>query len=523
MALLELARLTVRYRPAPAYVRPAVNDVTLSLDEGERVGVTGPSGCGKTTLALAVLGLLPATAELSGSIRFRGRELAGLTDADLRPIRGAAVSIVFQESAVALNPLMPVGAQIAEVVRAHSSDGRAAARARALAALEDVGFDRDLSRIYDSYPHQLSGGQRQRILFAQAAVCKPALVIADEPTASLDWAARADILRVIRRLSERHGTAFLVISHSADVLAAAADRVVGMREGRLVPVPTQVSSVAAVLAAPRPSSVGAGDAPLLEVRQLTKTFRQRRFLSRRGHSVEALRGVDLSVSPGQTLGLAGESGSGKSTLARCIAGFEAADSGDVRIGGESAAALRGRALLRLRNGAQLIFQDSAAALNPRFSAVDVIAEPLVIQGVGTRHDRRRRALELMEQVELPTERADARCAEFSGGQRQRLAIARALAVQPRLLILDEAFSGLDVATRNHVLDVLRQLQQTHGLAFLCISHDLDLLARFASDLATLHRGRIVPGGPAVSAPERRQRAQAPALRAAETATLAAAG
>jgi len=520
MALLELARLTVRYRPAPEYAQPAVDDVTLCLEEGERVGVTGPSGCGKTTLALAVLGLLPATAQITGSIRFRGRELAGLTDADLRPIRGAGVSIVFQESAVALNPLMPVGAQIAEVVRAHSSAGRAAARDRARAALEDVGFDRDISRIYDAYPHELSGGQRQRILIAQAMVCKPALVIADEPTASLDWTARADILRVIRNLNDRHGTAFLLISHSAEVLAAAADRIVGMRDGRLVPVPAQASAVPVVFPAFLPSR-GAGEAPLLEVRQLTKTFRQRRFLTRRGHEVEVLRGVDLSMSPGQTLGLAGNSGCGKSTLARCIAGFDAADSGDVRVGGTSAAALRGQALQRYRNSAQLIFQDSAAALNPRFSAVDVVAEPLVIQGIGTRHDRRRRALELMERVQLPTDRADARCGEFSGGQRQRLAIARALAVQPRLLILDEALSGLDLVTRTHLLDVLRELQQTHGLTYLCISHDLDLLAQFASDLAVLHRGRIVSSGSAVSRLERQvAQAQAPCVA---TAPLAAAG
>jgi peptide/nickel transport system ATP-binding protein len=518
MALLELARLTVRYRPAPEYAQPAVDDVTLCLDQGERGGVTGPSGCGKTTLALAVLGLLPATAELSGSIRFRGRELVGLTDADLRPIRGAGVSIVFQESAVALNPLMPVGAQIAEVVRAHSSDGRAGARDRALAALEDVGFDRDINRIYDAYPHELSGGQRQRILIAQAMVCKPALVIADEPTASLDWKARADILRVIRRLNERHGTAFLVISHSPDVLAAAADRIVAMRDGRLVPVPAQA---ALPVVSPSPRSGGAGETPLLEVRQLTKTFRQRRFPARRRHQVEVLRGVDLFVPPGQTLGLAGESGCGKSTLARCIAGFEAADSGDVRVGGCSAAALRGRALLHYRNSAQLIFQDSAAALNPRFSAVDVVAEPLVIQGIGTRHDRRRRALELMESLQLPTDRADARCAEFSGGQRQRLAIARALAVQPRLLILDEALSGLDLVTRTHILDLLTELQRTHGLTYLCISHDLDLLAQFASDLVVLHRGLIVSSVPAVSRLGRPV-AHVPA-RSAETASLVAAG
>jgi peptide/nickel transport system ATP-binding protein len=520
MALLELDRLTVRYRATPEYVQPAVDGVTLCLDAGERVGVTGPSGCGKTTLALAVLGLLPAGAKVSGSIRFRGRELAGLSEADLRPIRGAGVSIVFQESAVALNPLMPVGAQIAEVVRAHSSAGRADARARALSSLKEVGFDCDTRRIYDAYPHELSGGQRQRILIAQAMVCKPALVIADEPTASLDWTSRADILRVIRNLNERHGTAFLVISHSADVLAAAADRIVGMRDGRLVPAATKAFAVPAAFPAFVPSRE-AGEAPLLEVRQLTKTFRQRRFLARRGHEVEVLRGVDLSLSPGQTLGLAGESGCGKSTLARCIAGFEAADSGDVRVGGCNAAALRGQALLRYRNSAQLILQDSAAALNPRFSAADVVAEPLVIQGIGTTQERRRRALELMEQVQLPADRADAPCAEFSGGQRQRLAIARALAVQPRLLILDEALSGLDIVTRNRILDLLRELQQAHGLAYLCISHDLDLLAEFASDLVLLHRGRLVSSGSAVSSLERHA-AQAQVLCAA-TAPLAAAG
>ena len=487
--MLQVTNLTVTYPGRPA----VVDGVSLSIDAGEVVGLSGPSGCGKSTLAASLLGLLAHDTRVTGSIRFDGRELRGLTERELEHIRGARVALVFQESALALNPLLTAGAQIAEVVFAHDSCTRAKALQRARDILTDVGFGDERDRIFDAYPHELSGGQRQRILIAQAIVCRPALVVADEPVASLDEETRAGILALIRTLNRRTGTSFLLITHSADVLASTADRVIEMRDGTIVegvrPAHTRPVSTSLVPRASRPR-VPAGDA-IVEVVDLGRTYRQRGLFRSHTPAVQALRGVDLSIVRGSTTGLAGRSGCGKSTLARCMAGLEAPDSGQIRINGTDIVRLRGRALLPFRNQVQVIFQDSAAALNPRFTALDIISEPLVIQGIGTSGDRRECTADLMTRVGLSPDRLGAHPGEFSGGERQRLAIARALAVSPRLLILDEAFSGLDAATRDRIVRLLVDLQAAHGLTYLCISHDLDFLASFANHIVVMKDGQVV--------------------------------
>ena len=518
--LLDIVDLTVGYGGASL---PALDGVSLTIDRGECVGVTGPSGCGKTTLALAIPGLLPAGTRTSGSICFDGRDLRRLSEPALRRIRGAAISVIFQEPALALSPVLSVGAQIGEVIRAHFPGGRDQRRSQVLEALREVGFGADAGRIYGAYPHQLSGGQRQRVLIAQAVVCRPALVIADEPTASLDSASRWEILRLIRELNAGHGIAFLLISHSAHVLAAGADRIVALSggtisAGRLPGTPAAWPAPNVRLpegALPPAASSAPEPVPIVQVRGVTKRYE--RGVLRRGQSVQALAGVDLTIQQGETLGLAGASGSGKSTLARCLAGLEQVDTGDIVVDGRS---LTTPSPHRQPSSAvQLIFQDSAAALNPRFSALDIITEPLDILGIDTGRERRRLALALMDRVELPRDRAGARPAEFSGGQRQRLAIARALAVTPRLLILDESLSGLDAETRGRVLELLADLQATAGLTYLCISHDLELLAEIATDIAVMSHGRIIRRGPApeVLAEERaageRQQRSSPVLSA----------
>ena len=489
MSVLQVTNLTVSYPGRPA----VVDGVSLSIEAGEVVGLSGPSGCGKSTLAASLLGLLAHDTTVTGSIRFDGQELRGLTERELEHIRGTRVALVFQESALALNPLLTVGAQIAEVVLAHDPCTRADALQRARDVMTDVGFRDECGRIFDAYPHELSGGQRQRILIAQAIVCRPALVIADEPVATLDEETRAEILALIRRLNQRSGMSFLLITHSADVLASTADRVIEMRGGTIAegvrPTRTMPVSRSSASLASRPR-VPAGDT-IVEVIELARTYRQRGLFRTHTPAVQALRGVDLSIVRGSTTGLTGRSGCGKSTLARCIAGLEAADSGQIRIDGTDITRLRGRALLPFRNQAQVIFQDSAAALNPRFTALDIISEPLVIQGIGTVADRRERAADLMTRVGLAPDRLRSCPGEFSGGERQRLAIARALALSPRLLILDEAFSGLDVATRDRIVRLLVDLQSAQGLTYLCISHDLDFLARFANDTLVMEDGQIV--------------------------------
>jgi len=487
VSLLRVTNLSVNFPGRP----PVVDGVSLSIDAGEIVGLSGPSGCGKTTLALSLMGLLPTDTEISGSISLDGRELRGLREADLESIRGARIGLVFQESALALNPVLTAGAQIVEVVKAHVRCTHDDAAQRARQALADVGFGKERDRIFNAYPHELSGGQRQRILIAQAIVCRPALVIADEPVASLDYDSRADVLALLRSLNKLSRTSFLLITHSPEVLASTADRVVEMRAGTVTEA-TRRSTVSFPLA-----SRGAnGDRThvsreaLVEITGLSKTYQRRRLLGKPGPAVEALKDADLSIARGSILGVAGRSGCGKSTLARCIASLEPADAGQIRIEGTDIARLRGRALLPYRNDVQVVFQDSAAALNPRFTALDVVSEAMVIQGIGTDGDRRDVSAALMELVGLSADRLESRPIEFSGGERQRLAIARALVSSPRLLILDETFSGLDFATRDRIMRLLIELKTSQGLTYVCISHDMELLTSFATEIAVMHAGRI---------------------------------
>jgi peptide/nickel transport system ATP-binding protein len=497
VSVLNVHNLSVRYSGGDAG-RGVLEDVTFSIDAHDIVGVSGPSGSGKTTMATALLGLLPDDATASGTITFGGRDLRTLDERTLSAIRGAEIGIVFQESALALNPVLTVGAQIGDVVRAHARSDRKETRQRVLATMRDVGLTDDTTRIYDAYPHELSGGQRQRVLIAQAIICRPALVIADEPTASLDAAVRDEILRLIRRLNEHLGTAFLIISHSAEVLERTARRVLVMNRGRIVQVldagRDSIRASGHIASSPSRSVSTSRQAPIAAVSGATKSYTQRRVFSGARHEVQALRGVDLCIERGTTMGLAGPSGCGKSTLARCLAGLETLDAGTVLIDGQDITTLQGRALLPYRNLVQLVFQDSAAALNPRFTALEIVTEPMVIQRQGSSSERRLRAVELMSQVGLPSDRLHSRAGEFSGGERQRLAIARALAVGPRLLILDEAFSGLDVDTRALITTLLMTLQREQDLALLCISHDCEFLAEFAPDIAVMHDGHIVERG-----------------------------
>jgi len=511
VSVLTVSHLTVRYADG-AVRRTALDDVSFAIEPREIVGVSGPSGSGKSTMALALLGLLPDDATVTGSIVFDGQELTRLPAPAYEAMRGARIGIVFQESALALNPVLTAGAQIADVVRAHVRCTRREARERAMAAMRDAGLTEDTARIYDAYPHELSGGQRQRILIAQAIVCRPRLIIADEPTASLDASAREDVLRLIHRMNEEHGIAFLIISHSADVLARTARRILVMERARIVNVlcPALDGSAGRVARSLSRSVSASRYVPIAETAGATKSYRQRRILAGTRFEVHALCGVDIQIDRGATLGLAGPSGCGKSTLARCLAGLEPVDSGRVRIDGRDITRLGGRALQPCRNLVQLIFQDSAAALNPRFTALEIVTEPLAIQGAASAHERRRRAAELMSDVGLSADRLGARPGEFSGGERQRLAIARALAVRPRLLILDEAFSGLDTETRSRITALLLELQRQHDLALLCISHDLDFLGEFAPEIAIMQDGSIVERGATVRhfVPERALPAEA---------------
>ncbi len=508
--LLRVSGFSVDYDSVGGDVVSALRSVDLEIGAGESVGVLGESGSGKSSLALALLRLLPRNARVvSGNVEYRGRSLAEFSPAQLREMRGGEVALISQEPALALNPVLPLGRQLADVLLAHSKLGREAVSVRCHQMLREVGFS-DPDRIMRAYPHQLSGGQRQRVAIAMALVCRPKLLIADEPLSALDAATQAEILELLQRLKRDLGLAMVFITHNAGVLGALADSIVVMREGE-VAARGSLDKLAnssdgyiqgllfpgRILAASRKKSNASDGGPLLlEVRGLSKRFVQQRMLSRKQFVVQALEAIDLELREGSTVAVLGRSGSGKSTLARCIAGFETPESGEVLLEGKKQwprrQGPRSRAVFA-RDWAevQMIFQDAATSLNPRFTARQIVAEPLEVARWKTETERTARALEFMEEVGLDPAWALRLAGEFSGGQRQRLALARALAAEPRLLIMDEALSGLDLPLQAQMVRLLMELQARHGLTYLYIAHDLNFIALFAQAVVVMEAGRIV--------------------------------
>lgn len=500
--LFRVSSFSVEYDAAGGDVVRALHGIDFEIVPGETVGVLGESGSGKSSLAAALLRLLPRNARVAaGGIEYRGRDLAKFTPEQLRKMRGAEVALISQEPALALNPVLPLGQQILDVLKAHSALGRRQLAPRCREILREVGFE-DPERILRAYPHQLSGGQRQRVAIAQALVCHPQLLIADEPLSSLDAATQAEIVDLLERLKREMGLAVVFITHNAGVLWALADQVVIMRKGEVL----ARGSVDELRRSPDPyvqsvlfpeRSIGERRAaaraparPLLQVRGLSKKFVQRRMLSRKKFVLQALEGIDLELEAGATVAVLGRSGSGKSTLARCIAGFETPDSGEVLLNGRKLAYSRA-GFAREWTEAQMIFQEAATSVNPRFTARQVIAEPLEIARWKTGLEQTARALELMEEVGLDPAWAGRLAGEFSGGQRQRLALARALAAGPRLLIMDEALSGLDMPLQAQMVRLMMDLQARHGLACLYISHDLNFVSLFAREIVVMDGGKIV--------------------------------
>ena len=506
--LLDLRDLTVRYAGDDEAI-VAVDGVSFRIAPGETVGVLGESGSGKTSLARAIPGLLPPEGEITaGDVLFRGRSLPGLAEKELRRLRGREVGLVFQEPDQALHPTRRIGAQIAEVLRAHGLGNRRSRRLAAAERLVEVGLDPEEHA--DAFPHELSGGQRQRVVIAQALACRPALVLADEPTAALDAAIERQILHLLARLVDELGAALLLISHDPRVHAAVADRLRVMHAGRVV----EEGRAAELLKRPRhpvtaellrsvPSARGKspardsttpinGEAALVRTAALTKHYRRRSPAGRRGQ-VAAVRGVDLEIRAGTTLAVVGASGSGKSTLARCLTLHERPTTGEIFLDGRPVSPLGRHELRAARPRLQLIFQDPAAALDPRFTAIEAVAEPLRIRGV-PRQARRRRAEELFAEVGLSTELAERGTAELSGGQKRRLTLARALAAEAELLIFDEGLAGLDLPLQAQIVGVLEALQVRHGLTYVLITHDLRMVAHLADEVAVMAGGKVVETG-----------------------------
>jgi peptide/nickel transport system ATP-binding protein len=461
--------------------------ISFDVYASEILGMQGRSGCGKTSTALAILRLLPPDARVSGSGLFQGRDLLQLSDRELRRIRGRHISIMYQEPTLALNPVMRVGDQIAEVARAH---GLSDCKIEARAMLERVGLEP--TRYYVANPHELSGGERHRVLLAQALICRPQLVIADEPTASLDAALRTQILELIVGLRQQFGTAFLLVSHDRSIISSIADRVI-----ELAPESRSQTIKPVLQALPRAHVRNADHQlpePLLTIHNLSKRYRTRGLFAFGRTDKQALDAVTLNLHRGTLTGLIGPSGSGKSTLARCLALLEDADGGEILFQGRNLLQLTRDERRRYRPMLQYVAQDPAAALNPRLTAAKAIEEPMLIQGIGEGKERRTAAEELMHRVGLDPAQANRSCHKFSGGQKHRLAIARSLALEPKLLIFDESLSGLDPETQAEILSLLTELRATLGLTQLLISHDLELVSAVADRLMVMGDGKIVPEG-----------------------------
>jgi ABC-type glutathione transport system ATPase component len=538
--LLIVDGLNVSYCLPHETIHCALRDVSFRIFAGEGVGVLGESGAGKSTLALALMRLLPANARVTkGSIRLSGRDILNLDEGELQKLRASQMASIFQEPAAALNPTMRVGEQISEVVRAHRSWDRKGRRRVAEEILRQVHLP-EARQVYSCYPHELSGGEQQRVAIGQALVCQPALLIADEPASALDMTCWADVLACLKDAKARLNMAILMITHDPTTLVDLADRVLVLHKGELV----EETTVARVLdqpirafrkAAPSAFTVtpgsysaaswkpalqshappggllrtpGESQAPcstsdeghsgLLVGNQLYKRYEKRHWVTGAvTQTVEALRSASLVLPTNRITCLVGESGSGKSTLARCLSAMERPDAGELYYDGCDLLRLSSSELRRTRRSIQLVLQNTAAAFSPSLTLEQTVTEPLKFVEF-RQADRRDRAVALMEKVGLPERWRRRKPQELSGGQRQRLAIARALAAEPSVLIFDEALNGLDQVVQAEMLDLLLKLRESLSLAYLFITHNLDLVRFIADDVAVMHSGRIVEhGSPAV--------------------------
>ncbi len=505
--VLSVQGLTVSVRTS-ADDRPLVENLSFTLRRGETLAIAGESGSGKSITSLAIMGLLPPPAVriTAGSVRLGDTDLTNLPETQMRSLRGARIAMIFQEPMTSLNPVLTVGAQLTEAIRAHTDATRAEARKQALAALQAVRLSQPEQRL-KQYPHELSGGMRQRVMIAMALALRPEVLIADEPTTALDVTVQREVLDLLRDLQREFGTAIILITHDMGVVAEMADRVIVMKAGKAV----EEASTRQIFASPQMPytqdllaavpRMGKGklrpETPTDTVARLSDVVvrfpLKGGILGRTIAQVHAVEHVSFDIRRGETFALVGESGCGKSTIAKAMVGL-APHQGRIEIAGKSFADLDTAGQKALRRRVQIVFQDPMAALDPRMTVGALIAEPLLIHGIGSPTDQRAKAAELMQCVGLTDDQLDRYPHEFSGGQRQRICIARALALQPDLIIADEAVSALDVSVQARVLDLLQTLQREFGIAFLFISHDMAVVENISDRVAVMYLGQIVETG-----------------------------
>ncbi len=532
--VLSVRDLTTSFRPdVYSPWTPVIRNVGFDIAAGETLAIVGESGSGKSVTSLSIMRLLPPRgSRVEGTVLLQGRDLLSLPESEMRRVRGGDIAMIFQEPMTSLNPMMTVGRQISEAMQCHRAVGAGEAREETIRLLEKVRLPNAKER-FDAYPHKLSGGQRQRVMIAMALAARPKLLIADEPTTALDVTIQGQILDLIKELQEETGMAVLFITHDMGVVAEVADRTLVMLRGDVVEsgptaeifghgrepytrallsaVPKLGSMTGRALPATfglidaGTGSVGAeretvpaqaGSQAVLEVKGLTTRFDVRSgLLSRVSGAVHAVEDVSFALRPGETLSLVGESGCGKSTTGRTILGLTEATSGTVIVDGQAIAAGDHDGLKRARRAVQMVFQDPFASLNPRITVGASIAEPFLEQKLGSKREAQDKAAALMQRVGLSPAMMSRLPHEFSGGQRQRLCIARALMLDPRVIIADEAVSALDVSIKAQVCNLLMELQESLGLAFLFISHDMAVVERVSHRVAVMYLGEIVEIGP----------------------------
>ncbi|WP_104491319.1 ABC transporter ATP-binding protein [Paracoccus denitrificans] len=497
--MIQTSRLSVEIGP-----HEILRGIDLHLPPGQITGLVGESGSGKSMAALAIMGLLPEGMRTEGRVDLDGRNLLELPERDLCRIRGKRIGMIFQEPMTALNPLMTIGDQVAEVLRSHQGLDRKAAQERARDRLDRVGLTAPRFPL-TLYPHELSGGQRQRVAIALAIALRPDLLIADEPTTALDVTTQAKILDLLKALVRDEGMALLLITHDLAVVAGIADRVAVMQHGTIVEEgPTEQvfrqqrhpytrALFAASTHQPRLVLPRAEPRPLLQVEGAVREYPlPRRSLSEARGSLRAVDGVGFRIEAGESVGLVGESGCGKSTLTRAILGLDPLQGGRILLDGQEVR--DGRAMpAGLRAKMQVVFQDPFGSFDPRWRVERLVAEPFHLTGLP--RDWREQVAEALYEVGIAGDAMRRHIHEFSGGQRQRIAIARALIIKPRLIVLDEAVSALDVRVRAQVLDLLAGLRVSHGLAYLFISHDLSVVRQITDRVMIMEKGRIVETGP----------------------------
>ena len=505
-ALLEVENLTVDFHMDTSTIH-AVRGISFEVEAGKTLALVGESGSGKSVSANSILRLLPESAEVHGSIRFKGRDLTEMSERELRAIRGNDISMIFQEPMSSLNPLHTVEQQVSEIIVTHRGLRKAAAREETLRLLKVVGLNDAETRLED-YPHQLSGGQRQRVMIAMALANEPDLLIADEPTTSLDVTVQAQILALLQELQQRLGMAMLFITHDLGIVRHLADRVCVMTDGEIVERgdvadvfgnPTHSYTRHLLAAEPRgePPEVDPNAPVIAATENLRVWFPIKRGLLRRtvGH-IKAVDGVTLEVREGQTLGIVGESGSGKTTLGRAMLRL-LESKGRIVFLGKELETYGWNEMRPIRKDMQIVFQDPFGSLSPRMTIGEIIAEGLNVHLPGlTNEERERKVTRALIEVGLEPGATNRYPHEFSGGQRQRIAIARALVLEPKLVVLDEPTSALDMSVQAQVVDLLRMLQTRHRLTYLFISHDLRVIKALSNDLIVMKDGKVVEAGPA---------------------------